>query len=365
MGDPVADPVIQSVFANKEAEAVNRMLRSIESNVHLVPAEMPDSVEVYLNETDDWPTWADPEKVRLGQKLFHRYGMQMTLALFLWSLPSAYAWAKAARVLTWTGGIDKYVHRRIIETAQFVLDVMAEGGLEHGGFGVRTAQKIRLLHAAIRHHISRDPRWKASEWDMPINQEDQVATLLSLALVPQVLPKLGMDFTPEEEHAYFHCWMLIGHFMGIRPELLPRDLEDGQQLWAAITERQVAPSENGAALTQALVDYLKLRIPGTMMDGLAVTLIRELCGDTVSEAVGLEKTDWTRHLLTPMKWMFNLADEVQDQSGLAAKLSASLSRKLIEGLHTSERGGGRVNFRIPESLQEAWSVSGTVPPRAE
>lgn len=357
VGDPVADPVIQSVFANKESDAVNRMLRSIEANVHLVPAEMPDSVENYLNETDDWPTWADPAKVLLGQQLFHRYGMQMTLALFLWSLPSCYAWAKAARVLTWTGGIDKYVHRRIIETAQLVLDVMAEGGLQQGGFGVRTAQKVRLLHAAIRHHVSKDPRWQASEFDMPINQEDQVATLLSLALVPQVLPKLGMDFTPQEEDAYFHCWMLIGHFMGIRPELLPRDLEDGKQLWAAITERQVAPSENGAALTKALVDYLKLRIPGTMMDGLAVTLMRELCGDAVSEAIGLEKTDWTRHLLTPMKWMFNLADELQDQSQLAAKLSSSLSRKLIEGLHNSERGSGRVNFRIPQSLQDAWSVT--------
>lgn len=356
IGDPVADPVIQAVFASNEAETVNRMLRSIEANEHIIPAEMPDSVEVYLNETDDWPAWADPEKVRLGQKLFHRYGMQMTLALFCWSLPSAYAWAKPARVLTWTGGIDKNVHRRIIETAQFVLDVMAEGGLERGGFGVRTAQKIRLLHAAIRYHVERDPRWQSSEFGVPVCQEDQVATLLSLALVPRVLTKLGLDFTPEEEDAYFHCWMLIGHFMGIVPALLPRDPDDGQELWDAILERQVAPSEAGAALTRALVDYLKLRIPGTMVDGLAVTLIRELCTEAVADAVGLEKTDWTRHLLTPMRWVFNLADEAQDQSSFAAKVSGKLSRKLIEGLHASERGRDRVTFRIPQSLQDAWDV---------
>ncbi|WP_437516491.1 oxygenase MpaB family protein [Sorangium sp. So ce1099] len=358
MGDPVADPVIASIFANSEAETVNRMLRSIEANEHIIPAEMPDAVEVYLNETDDWPEWADAEKVRLGQRLFHRYGMQMTLALFTWSLPCCYAWAKAAKVLTWTGGIDKYVHRRIIETAQFVLDVMAEGGLERGGFGVRTAQKIRLLHAAIRYHVRQDPRWQSSEWGVPVCQEDQVATLLSLALVPRVLTRLGLDFTPEEEDAYFHCWKLIGHFMGIDPALLPRDLGDGQALWDAILERQVAPSEDGAALTKALVDYLKMRIPGTVVDGLAVTLMRELCSEAVAEAVGLEKTDWTRHLLVPMRWAMSLADEAQDQSSLAAKISASLSRKLIEGLHASERGGNRVTFRIPQSLQDAWGVSG-------
>ncbi|WP_437518399.1 oxygenase MpaB family protein [Sorangium sp. So ce1099] len=207
------------------------------------------------------------------------------------------------------------------------------------------------------HHVRRDPRWQSSEWGVPVNQEDQVATLLSLALVPRALTKLGLDSTPEEEDAYFHCWKLIGHFMGIGPVLLPRDLDDGQQLWDAILERQVAPSEDGAALTKALVDYLKMRIPGTMIDGLAVTLMRELFSEAVAEAVGLEKTDWTRHLLVPMRWAFNLADEAQDQSTLAAKISAFLSRKLIEGLHASERGGNRVTFRIPQSLQDAWGVS--------
>ncbi|QSQ11571.1 oxygenase MpaB family protein [Myxococcus landrumensis] len=355
-GEPVADAAIHSVFANNEVAAVNRILQSLQSNVHGVPAEMPDAVETYLNQTDGWPEWADAEKVRLGQRLFVRYGMQMTLAYFTWSLPCCYAWEKAAKVLTWTGGIDKHVHRRIIETAQFVLDVMAEGGLEPKGFGVRTAQKIRLLHATIRYHVGRDPQWRASEWGMPANQEDHVATLLTLALVPSVLTRLGLDFTRDEEEAYFHCWKVIGHFLGIHPTLLPRDLEDAHQLWAAIQARQVRPSEDGAALTRALVDYLKLRMPGDLMDGVTVTVMRELCSDAVADAVGLEKTDWTRFLVGPMRWMFSLADEAQDQSGFAAKVSASLSRKLLEGLHSSETGGGRVTFRIPQSLQESWKL---------
>ncbi|NTX33369.1 DUF2236 domain-containing protein [Myxococcus sp. CA033] len=357
MGEPVADAVIQEVFANNEVATVNRILQSIQSNVHLVPGEMPDAVESYLNQTDDWPEWADAEKVLLGQRLFQRYGMQMTLAYFTWSLPCCYAWAKAAKVLTWTGGIDKHVHRRIIETAQFVLDVMGEGGLGPKGFGVRTAQKIRLLHATIRYHVGGDARWQASEWGTPANQEDHVATLLTLALVPRVLTRLQLDFTPQEEDAYFHCWRVIGHFLGIHPTLLPRDLEDAQQLWEAIQQRQVKPSVEGVALTKALVDYLKTRIPGTMMDGIAVAMMRELCSEAVADAVGLEKSDWTRHLLGPMRWMFSLSDEAQDQSGLAAKISASLSRELLEGLHSSETGGSRVSFRIPQSLQESWNLT--------
>ncbi|WP_437931430.1 oxygenase MpaB family protein [Sorangium sp. So ce291] len=51
---------------------------------------------------------------------------------------------------------------------------------------------------------------------------------MTLALVPQVLTKLGLDFTREEEDAYFHYWKVIGHFLGIHSALLPRDLEDAQ-----------------------------------------------------------------------------------------------------------------------------------------
>ena len=356
MGEPVADGVIGKIFADNEVEAVNEIMKSIHSNAQIIPAEMPDSVEDYFNLTDDWPAWADPEKVRLGQRLFQRYGMQMTLAYFTWSLPSCYAWAKAAKVLTWTGGIDKNVHRRIIETAQFVLDVMVEGGLEPGGFGVRTAQKIRLLHATIRHHIGHDPKWRADEYGTPANQEDHVATLLTLALVPRVLTKMGMDFSREEEDAYFHCWRVIGHFLGIHEALLPVDLEDAEQLWEAIQQRQVRPSEDGVALTTALVDYLKMRIPGTLMDGVAVATIRQLCSPAVAEAIGLEKDNWTRHLMKPLKWMFYLSDESQDRAGFVAKISASLSRKLLESLHASETGGARVSFRIPRSLQESWNI---------
>ena len=49
MGDRPADPVIQRTFANNELEAINRMLRSIERNEHIIPAEMPDSMEQFLN----------------------------------------------------------------------------------------------------------------------------------------------------------------------------------------------------------------------------------------------------------------------------------------------------------------------------
>lgn len=355
-GDSVADPVIASTFASNDVGTVNRMLRSIEHNDHIVPAEMPDAIEDFLNQTDDWPAWADAEKIRLGQQLFSRYGMEMTLALFTWSLPSCYSCAKGARVLAWTNRIDKYVDRRIIETAQFLLDVMAPGGLERGGYGVRTAQKIRLLHATIRYHILQDPSWRQADWGTPINQEDQAGTLLSFALLPRVLTRLGLDFTAAEEEAFFHAWKVIGHIMGIDARLLATSPDDGQALWDSILRRQMAPSEAGRKLTQALIGHMKQRIPGELFDGLPAVFIRELCGDELAEVLGVEEADWTRRLVGVMRWMFGTADEAQDRSRLVARVAGGMARRLIEGLHTVERGGKRVTFRIPESLQDSWST---------
>ncbi|HLP88097.1 MAG TPA: oxygenase MpaB family protein [Nostocaceae cyanobacterium] len=356
LGDPQADSVIEKVFTLDQVDAVNQLLRNIQKNDDLVAVEMPDELEDFLNTTDDWPTWADQEQIRLGQQLFSRYGMQMTMALFCWSLPSCYSCAKGAQVLGQTQRITKRVHQRLIETAQFVLDVMAENGLEPTGRGVRTAQKIRLLHTTIRYHIRQSPHWSA-EYGVPINQEDMAGTMLSFALLPQVLTKMGMDFTEQEEAAFFHCWRVIGSIMGIQEEMLPQDVEDGKALWDAILTRHAAPSDVGQELTAALVDYMKERVPGQMFDGIVTTLIRELCEQRVVDAIGIERANWTRFFLRPLRWIFGATDEMQDRSKVAARLSGAFSRRLIEGLHYIEREGQKTEFSIPKNLQDSWGLN--------
>jgi hypothetical protein len=78
IGDPQADSVIEKIFGLDRVDAVNKLLKDIQKNDDLVAVEMPDELEDFLNTTDDWPSWADPEQIRLGQQLFSRYGMQLT-----------------------------------------------------------------------------------------------------------------------------------------------------------------------------------------------------------------------------------------------------------------------------------------------
>ena len=111
-----------------------------------------------------------------------------------------------------------------------IFDAMSVGGLEPGGRGIRSVQKVRLMHAAVRCLIQRSGQWNA-EWGAPINQEDLAGTLMTFSwTVVDAIEKLSVVVTPEEAEAYLHAWKVAGAVLGIRAELLPRDMSDAELL---------------------------------------------------------------------------------------------------------------------------------------
>ncbi|MFJ7909518.1 hypothetical protein [Kitasatospora sp. NPDC096204] len=68
------------------------------------------------------------------------------------SLPLCCTCGNGAEVLARSQRLTSGVYRRLAETSQFVVDVLDEDGLGPTGHGLRSARKIRLLHATMRHH---------------------------------------------------------------------------------------------------------------------------------------------------------------------------------------------------------------------
>ena len=169
---------------------------------------------------------------------------------------------KGVHVLTLTTRLLSNPTRRITEVSQFLVDVMQPGGLTTpGGRGRRSIQKVRLMHAAVRKLAAESPDWNPA-WDLPINQEDLAGTLMSFSwIVLDGLEKLGAALTSDEREAYLHCWKVIGHLLGIRNELLPKNFDSARDLAAAIVRRQFGPSSEGKALTKALVDMMAQVLP--------------------------------------------------------------------------------------------------------
>ena len=164
VGDPLADDLVGPLLDDGSASLVSAMLAQMRKSHDVINDELPVDVAEYLEISAELPSWADPAKLEAAEDFFGRAGFPIVIGLFCYSLPEAYAAEKGAQVLAQTGRLDSDARRRILETGQFVIDVMAPGGLAPGGAGIHAAQRVRLMHAAIRHLIlfhghEGDRRW--------------------------------------------------------------------------------------------------------------------------------------------------------------------------------------------------------------
>lgn len=354
--DPPADEAVRELFSRGLVGSANELMRQLVASESVAAEQLPEPLREYFENSGRLPSWAERELIQEGQAVFSRCGPLSVVALVCASLPTCYAGAHGVQVLHLTARLQTDTQRRIVETAQMVVDVMGPGGLEPGGWGVRDAQKVRLMHAAVRHLIHKSGRWNP-EWGQPINQEDMAGTLLTFSVVTiRSLEKMGYVLSAREAQAYYHAWRVVGFIMGVDDRLLPELYEDGERLADIVFARVFRACPEGQAMTRALIELIEHIIPGTLFDGLCSTLIRHLLGDA-AELIAVPPADWTRALLKPIKVLGWIMDETDENSVVSAKLSELMGRKLLEGIVWVERGGQRPPFRIPDSLRQSWKMA--------
>jgi ER-bound oxygenase mpaB/B'/Rubber oxygenase, catalytic domain len=381
-GDPLADSTVRAVFDKGEVAAVNELLTRLVRNDDIPPGPWPPQVAEYLRLSGQLPGWADAGLIRAAENLFLRYGLTSFGILACASLPECYALRDVAAVLGATQRLAEHARRRIFETAIMVLAVMAEGGLAPGGSGIRVVQKVRLMHAAVRHLILAPPaatddrppasladtllaqRWPADR-GTPLSQEDLAAVLLTFShVILRGWAHLGIELTRQEAAAYLHCWNVVGHLLGIADALLARDVEDAGRLFETIKQRRAGDTPDGRALTTSLLGVIEafagpsqilLRpIPRILMRGL---LLADTCQMLGVPGLGVWPRVYRPLLRASVRVVNGVkSDAFQQLPGLAGA-SALISRRLLEDIVTRPRGGARTAFHIPESLARGWGLA--------
>jgi hypothetical protein len=236
VGDPPADAAVAAL--GRDAWIVNAALHHVRRNDEPLPEGVPAVVRGLFAEHVVPPPWLDQGRVSRAQAWASRHCLLITVALFCGSLPTAYGAARGARVLAATGRLrGPELDRRVNETARFVLDVVAEGGLVGRGFALRAIQKVRLAHAAVRAHLIETG---AVDDEVPINQEDMLGTLSTFSVVVvRSLRLLGAKVRDDEADDYHHLWRCVGAMLGIREDLLPLDYASGCGVADQIAARQM------------------------------------------------------------------------------------------------------------------------------
>lgn len=380
--DPLADELIERIIASGEKEDVNRVMSKLFLNdgfqeemfMDLQPS-VRELLTEYLRTSGELPQWADLQKIKQGERVFAEHGPLIFMLLNLSSLPLCYSCANGALVLYRTGRLLAHggnidpLARRLMETAQMVVNCMTEDGLGPNGRGIVTIQKVRLIHASIRYYLKNGSH--GSSWDItthgePINQEDLAGTLMSFGpVIVSGLQQLNSGLSPKDIDAYMHCWKVVGHLMGIQEKLLPDSYEDGFALAIKILQHQAKTSTEGQALTDACLKFVRSFLPGHILDETPAFLTH-LFLEPFSEASQVDLAGCVGVQINANKrneWLLSLtrhlSDDVAHLEGhaLLNRVIRHINGYILRGVISHFNEGKRVQFYIPPSLRKDWNVS--------
>lgn len=389
IGDPEADEVVRQVFEQRQFSELSAFVGSL-SGAAALPDNLPPEIRAFVDRTSGRPEWVQDMHLRRAERFFVLHGLPSMMALVCASLPECYTMRRGVRILALTRQLGAHVDRRLHQTALMVIAVMRPHGLDPGGAGIVQAQRVRLIHAAIRHlvrlgeapddptpdegyeaaatNVSRSIgeamaragfQWNIAEDGQPLNQEDLAFTLLTFSyILPLAMSRFGVPVSDEDHLDFLHTWNVVGAYLGVRRELLPETVEDAVYLLEQIKRRQWGPSQDGAFLTHRLVCFLEdhvLRL--RVLAPLAPIFIRAMVGDDTARVLGMD----TRHhagvilfhqVVARLVRAVNVVGAVLGRFHPLRHLGMVIGRKTIQFLYryTSEFGGA------PLAIPVEWSV---------
>jgi hypothetical protein len=381
--DPQADEVITRLFADGGPERLNRFHGQILRSDGIPVDGLPDYVVDYLKATAAPPAWMNHELARHAQEVLTSNGLIAFTILGCASLPECYVDRPGVPALWLTQNINAHVYRRIVETAQFVIGVMSPGGMERNGKGLQAAQKVRLMHASIRHlvlaapdeqlakgqtediaGVFRNHTWK-TELGLPLNQEDLAYTLQTFAWVGiRGMRALDCHLTPDQEEGIVQVWNAAGFLMGIREDLLPANVKEAEILFSRIKARVAAESEPGKSMEAALLNYQESMMPGHLrgLRHLPRMVTRHLVGDATADMLGIpelmpiEKVE-ARLAIEAIDRIDHIRNHVFNDFSPARKAAEYVFRRMVENFMSLPKQWERELFQIPDHLSSEWKVA--------
>ncbi|CAO1631110.1 unnamed protein product [Parajaminaea phylloscopi] len=288
-------------------------------------------------------------RLKLGQEVFYKYSGGILLALLHFSLAGGFASPRLSKVLRATNYLiptkrtetsaptaEKKAEqlrkdgdrtwRRLIETTQWVLDIMdsvtaldgcsganeeqlastaptpppAKGASSDvrttfGGSGRRATLQVRFLHSRVRHRMQ---RMAADHGAVPLSQTDLLATLLSFSAAPLAsLARMGLTLSEEEQDAYLGLWRYAGWLMGVDDRLIRRCLSStshaDRALWSSVcnlfddAQLRLEPPP-----TYSILSSIADRPPFNTSFALHCALTTSLVGQSLSDALALPRPSW-------------------------------------------------------------------------
>lgn len=355
-GDELADATVATLFERGEVGKFNTLMRYVSTAGSPLPDDLPDVAREYLRATAAPPAWVDWDEMEKARLFFIDNNVHISTALSFAAMPACYVVPRVAKLLSATHSLE-YPAKRMAETGQFTVYLMQPDAFEAGSRFVPAVQKVRLLHAAIRHHLSRENRWDTTQWGTPICQEDMIGgQLLFSLLVLDSLHRLNIHMSVDGAEAYFYAWRVVGAMLGVDQEHAPKDVASAREFLDLYLIRHMGPSEEGVKLTRQLIDLYEEVVPGTLLDPVVSALIRYLIGDTCADWLDVPRSGWDTAIKT-VPALLGVLETIEDSSPLGEWALDRLGH-LTTWFELSSLTRGRVmQYAIPEELKHDFGIA--------
>ncbi len=354
-GDELADATVAELFGRGEVGAFNTVMRNFVQTGHDLPDGLPDAAREYLEATRFPPAWVDWGIMEKARLFFIDNNVHISTALSFQSMPACYALPHVAKLLHASHSLD-YPARRMAETGQFTVYLMQPDAFEAGGRFIPAAQKVRLLHASIRHHLSREGAWDQAAHGVPICQEDMIGGQMVFSIqVLDALHRLGIHMTEEGAEAYYYAWRVVGAMLGCDQDASPPDVASAREFSDRYMLRHLGPSEDGVALTRQLIDLYQEVVPGTFFDPVVPALIRYLVGDTVADWLDVPRSPCDVVAKT-VPALLGCLERLED-TGPIGEWVLDKAGRVTANFELSSLTRGRVmHYAIPENLKSDYGI---------
>lgn len=381
--DHYADELIDKIFESHTVDSVSALLRrfidyrelhhALDEKALGISNDLMQEIRAYFDFYVDThlPDWADKRKIESAIEMFQEHQYTCYTILLCASLPECYLCRDGSRVLAATHRLSDDVHRRLLETQDFMATVMTPGNLiSDNAPGIIAAKKTRLIHAAIRHLIRSeaekpDPGSASHVADRVVHGGDDSKSpidqcLLALALqtfcyvVLRSLNVIGVSLSSAQQDAYVHTWSVLGYFMGISDHLLPQNVDQAESLFALLKAQQRGETEAGKELEQGLLAFTERMLPWYLRE-VPRHLTQDLMDPEDWALLGLKSPSLIGRLR--MRVPLRIAQSLNRKHRLPLAGEAYLphaceylARALIVGFSKLEDIDGRRVLEIPDQL---------------
>ena len=258
VGDPLGEEMTDDLSKFNPEEASILIQNAMDNEGEEALRDAPASLRKFFKEVEALPEWLDYSAFAPGVRMFHR-NSQVILAAFVAGVLIEGFTTNIAKSFFITGRVRDQGVRRLGQNNRHMMEIFLPGGLYRDGDGWKLSVRIRIVHAQLRHLLSRSEEWDTEAWGAPISAAHLGSAISAFsARLLKHMKTLGAQYNDEEYDSFMAVWRYSGYLMGIPETILFRDADEALRLWEiALTCEPDSPSES-VVMAHSLVNSAPL-----------------------------------------------------------------------------------------------------------